>query len=349
MKRHIICLLMILSLFFLCQKVEALDSEYGLYCAYGDYYFLYTGGHRNDVFNLESNFDGLGIAIEAGRPGKIFSDSNEQSWLREKNLIDSNGDFNCPSNPFGTQVGQSTAKECGSEGCHIVDVASIDESYSCNYIGQKTGGNLKISYVLNNNYINGKFDIIYPNGTTKTLIGTEANGNLLPNENCEDIYYIAGEKKIQVAIRGNSGVSNNVTLGSLCERYKDDQIEHFCSGSCTYSEMSCPTKSDFSSVNGCPKNLVPAFRLIKKIITPLIQIGIPILLILMGSIDFARAVMANDEKSISEATSRFLRRCIAAVAVFFVVTIVNLLMSFFNKTDIGPQTEWRSCWEAANE
>ena len=96
------------------------------------------------------------------------------------------------------------------------------------------------------------------------------------------------------------------------------------------------------------EGLLPVVQFIKKGIFPIIQIGIPIILILMGTIDLGKAVMSSDDKEIKGATSKLIKRAIAAVAVFFVVTIVSLLMGIFAKTDIGEKNQWFECWKAAD-
>ncbi len=99
--------------------------------------------------------------------------------------------------------------------------------------------------------------------------------------------------------------------------------------------------------------LTPVVKFIKHGVFPIIQIGIPIILIVMGSIDLGKAVLSSDEKAIKAAQGMLVKRCIAAVAVFFVVTIVSLLMGLFsnlNSTDKGEGTDttsWGECWDAA--
>ena len=61
--------------------------------------------------------------------------------------------------------------------------------------------------------------------------------------------------------------------------------------------------------------LLPVVQFIKNGVFPIIQIGIPIILIIMGSIDLGKAVMANDDKAIKTATSSLIKRAIAALAV----------------------------------
>lgn len=97
--------------------------------------------------------------------------------------------------------------------------------------------------------------------------------------------------------------------------------------------------------------LLPVVKLIRKGLFPIIQIGIPIILIVMGSIDLGKAVLSSDDKEIKSAQGRLLKRCIAAVAVFFVVTIVTLLMNLFTSSDTGIEgtTGWQKCWEQAGQ
>lgn len=95
------------------------------------------------------------------------------------------------------------------------------------------------------------------------------------------------------------------------------------------------------------EGLLPVVQFIRRGVFPIIQIGIPIILILMGSIDLGKAVMSSDDKEIKGATGKLIKRAIAAVAVFFVVTIVTLLMNIFAKTELGEKNQWASCWNEA--
>lgn len=97
--------------------------------------------------------------------------------------------------------------------------------------------------------------------------------------------------------------------------------------------------------------LLPIVQFIRNGVFPIIQIGIPILLIIMGSIDLGKAVMSSDDKEIKGATSKLIKRVIMAVAIFFVVTIVTLVMNLFSSSvdtdDVGNTTGWRACWDKA--
>lgn len=99
------------------------------------------------------------------------------------------------------------------------------------------------------------------------------------------------------------------------------------------------------------ENLLPLIRLIKNGIIPLIQIGIPIILILLGMLDLGKAVVASKEDEIKAAQKLLVKRAIYALAIFFVVLIVQLVFGLLSNTgdkDIENQSaSWSTCWNEA--
>lgn len=92
--------------------------------------------------------------------------------------------------------------------------------------------------------------------------------------------------------------------------------------------------------------------LIRNGVFPIIQIGIPILLIIMGSIDLGKAVLSSDEKAVKAAQGMLIKRVISAVAVFLVVTIVHIVFNLFGDTntdEINNTAGWWECWKAVGE
>lgn len=106
-----------------------------------------------------------------------------------------------------------------------------------------------------------------------------------------------------------------------------------------------------ANVNGdCPEDcneIAPAIRIVKIGLIPIFQILIPVALIVMGMIDFAKAMMAQRDDEMKKAQGMFIKRCLYAVAVFFVVTIVTLIFNLFSsaKTGIEGADDWLSCWK----
>lgn len=98
-------------------------------------------------------------------------------------------------------------------------------------------------------------------------------------------------------------------------------------------------------------SLLPLVRVVKRGLFPIVQIGIPILLIIYGTIDLGKAVIASDEKEIKAAQGRLIKRFIYAAAVFFVVLLVTLLMNIVTvggqDNTVADTESWKSCWTNA--
>lgn len=60
----------------------------------------------------------------------------------------------------------------------------------------------------------------------------------------------------------------------------------------------------------------------------IVCIAVPILLIVLGSVDFGNAVLSSDQEAMQKAVKRFTTRCIVAVAIFFLPMLINLIFSF---------------------
>ena len=79
------------------------------------------------------------------------------------------------------------------------------------------------------------------------------------------------------------------------------------------------------------------------LVVRVLQIVIPIALIIWGTIDLGKAVIAGEDKKIKEGREIFIKRLIAAIIVFLVPFIVNLVMGFVSKG------EWKDCYDAAKD
>ena len=93
---------------------------------------------------------------------------------------------------------------------------------------------------------------------------------------------------------------------------------------------------------------IKAIIVFVKSIFNIIQFLIPVGLIIMGSIDLGKAVLSSDDKEIKQATSKLIKRAIAAVAIFFIVLIVKLVMGLVSDSGAdGDSDSWMACWDAA--
>ena len=97
--------------------------------------------------------------------------------------------------------------------------------------------------------------------------------------------------------------------------------------------------------------LQPIVAVVKHGLLPIVQIGLPIVLIIFGTIDLGKAVIASDEKEVKAAQGRLIKRFIYAALIFFVVTLVTVLMNVVangaNANDEANTTNWYTCWKNA--
>lgn len=77
-----------------------------------------------------------------------------------------------------------------------------------------------------------------------------------------------------------------------------------------------------------------------RFILNIICIAVPIIMILMGTIDLFKAVTAGKDDDIKKKQKALITRIIAGVLVFLVPTIVTLIMSL-----LGAGGDWKKCWD----
>lgn len=61
-----------------------------------------------------------------------------------------------------------------------------------------------------------------------------------------------------------------------------------------------------------------------------IQIIAPIFVIIMGGVDFAGSILSDDKDALKKASSKFIKRLLIAVVIFFVPLLLNFVLDIFN-------------------
>ncbi len=79
-----------------------------------------------------------------------------------------------------------------------------------------------------------------------------------------------------------------------------------------------------------------------RIIYLLLQVLVPVVLVVLGMLDLAKAVMAQKEDEIKRGQQTFVKRLIAAAIVFFVFAVVKMLTSFLQ--DSTTTTDCLNCF-----
>ena len=73
-----------------------------------------------------------------------------------------------------------------------------------------------------------------------------------------------------------------------------------------------------------------------------IKIAVPIVLVILGMLDLGKGVVAAKEDEIKKGQHTFIKRLLAGVVVFFMISIVQLVTSFIDKESNGD------IWSCAN-
>ena len=98
------------------------------------------------------------------------------------------------------------------------------------------------------------------------------------------------------------------------------------------------------NANGDPllvmDSMIP--NLISTIIN-IIKIAVPILLVVFGMLDLGKAVMAQKEDEIKKGQQTFVKRLIAAVIVFLVVFVVQIVIGL-----VAPRGENQNMWSCVD-
>lgn len=90
------------------------------------------------------------------------------------------------------------------------------------------------------------------------------------------------------------------------------------------------------------KDLGPILRIVGIVILG-IKIVVPILLIIVGMLDMAKAVNEKSEDNIKKAQKALITKAITAVIVFLVATLVGVLMK------LVASDEYKECMTCVND
>lgn len=294
--------------------------------------------YSDGTLDIESSNSKYTVKLDSNISYNNFKNKEKCPELAANNCgIDGKGNGYC------TLTTDAIRDDDLQSGTTVPDSEDLTSEFTCNYVGQISGKKIKISKFSTN------WNVTYPDGRTQ-IFDTESVGrqNTMPSSNCEDVFYVItadalNNRQIR-AVDANYKFAD-VAIAGYCRGYSND-VEQFCAnGKCKISNPICGTEttSDGDGM-GCPKELRPIVVFIKRVVINTLQIFVPIILIIMGTVDLIRAMMSNDDKGHKDSISKFIKRVLAAVLMFFIVTIVNVVMNMFTDTDVGKQNDWEACW-----
>lgn len=206
--------------------------------------------------------------------------------------------------------------------------SSADTTKKCKCI--LTNQKKEITFNFNESF--STFSTSLPQGNTGTL-------EVMPDENtfknnfktayndvsknceslCKKVYgtYFHDENRYKISFNKSDVESdqqyNKVTTGKV-KSTTDTKYKNFYDVSTKYYKC--------GNLERIPKGL-PKFT---NVIYKLVKVIVPIILIVMGMVDFLKAVLASDEQQMDTNPKNFMRRIGVAVLIYFVMTSVQLLV-----------------------
>lgn len=100
------------------------------------------------------------------------------------------------------------------------------------------------------------------------------------------------------------------------------------------------TKVTCGNITGIPKKIP---ELTSFIIT-VVQIAVPVILVVLGTLDLFKGVTAGKEDEMKKGQTMFIKRLILAAIIFFIVVISKFLISIIADTDKTNIIECIDCF-----
>lgn len=75
----------------------------------------------------------------------------------------------------------------------------------------------------------------------------------------------------------------------------------------------------------------------------ILKILIPVVIIILASIEFAKAALSSDEKAISKASKKLLQRIIIGISIFFIPLIIKLIFSMVSLVSEDIKSDYSNC------
>ena len=125
---------------------------------------------------------------------------------------------------------------------------------------------------------------------------------------------------------------------SGCVPYASESEE--ISNTSQSSTIISSTKVSCGNITGIPKK-VPE---ITSYIVTMIEIIVPIILVIFGTLDLFKGITANKEEEMKKGYQIFIKRLILAALVFFVIAIVKFVTSIVDSASSGDVSSCMDCF-----
>lgn len=269
-----------------------------------------------------------GNCYQASASPKL-SDSAKKSGIKSKKVVSS-----CSGSSMGFYNRQSYVypyfrlfsdgtKEWSIDGATYVPVSDA--------ITGSINGSEKFSISVNDSLIDSIFS---------------SNSLTCPSSVYRCVNRVQGGYSYELSTSGNMCSNDTLSTGDgqqLGSNYANlgygDPDDGSNNGNVTLDDL----KEDLNSYNqsttcngilGEPGNEESVAWLLQQILNYIKILG-PILVVILSSMDFAKAIMTSDDESMKKAEKKLMIRLVLAVALFLVPTLVSVMLSIFGYTSDG--------------
>lgn len=340
-------------------NAECLDSGTCIVlCNYKNYGNMYSKTYYITIYYYlkDGNF-AVGYSDNMKGPG-LFNDvfsSNKRVFSKG---YSSASTFTCPKNAYYDRSGLEDEVCFDDDGSWCINSKSnIGTDFSLSsqrekdadfeedltyYFENWSSGDVTVDDFLNGNIQSGE-DILNKI-VNNDLVKNYLRGYSLPDFMYNSDAYQNGSKKITekynsmkktwlnelAAKKANGSITeeeynNAVNIinesGEYIEENADDTLSNVNTSSTT-------SNLDIKTVNMCSSNSTSllVFQVIGYFIL-IIKILVPLIIIILGSIDLGKAAISSDEKLLNENFKKLVRRIITGVIIFFIPTILDFGLS----------------------
>jgi len=105
-------------------------------------------------------------------------------------------------------------------------------------------------------------------------------------------------------------------------------------------DVSAASKVSCGNVTNIPSKIPE----LTSLAITMIQIAVPVILVIMGSLDLFKGITAGKEDEIKKGQQMFIKRLIVGALIFFVIVIAKFLISIVAEADTANIVECIDCF-----
>ena len=295
----------------------------------------------------------------ASMPDNICSKQNNFSTSLNETACNAKNGQVCCDKATGTVANGLTDSECATKGYKKVDYGTctktINEQITAcdNISAEDCSKNLHGTYNANTGCCTYSSSTDIDTSSNNAAYNTEQgccwkNGNVVEwhqGKTCSSItgsgYGIGSTTQSEC---NNQSLSSTGQTANIIGNQGNTTSQERTGRDTDWGTGSKPTDStiDMQIDLGC-EGMKEVLGLI-KIIYNLIRYATPIVLIILGSIDMLRAVMAGKEDDIKKNQKRFVSRLVLAVGIFLLLSVFELITNILDRSNVSDSKAWYNCW-----